>query len=119
MRSKRRICSPTSERCWSPKSASLIRPPSSVTITHPYHPLHGQKLELVCVPKNVNSKLLVRHPTGRSFRIPRDWTDFENPQVKQPQAAYSPLLDISGLRAAARIISTMKNESLALEEADS
>lgn len=85
-------------------------PPSSVTVTHPFHPLRGKKLELVHRPRKPNSKLRVRGPEGKTFHIPRDWTDFEAQQGRPPQAAPYRLLDIRGLRAVAAVVSSIKAE---------
>jgi hypothetical protein len=80
-------------------------------ITHPYHPLRGQKLELINVPRRVNSKLMLRHPDGRNIRIPRDWTDYNTPQAEQRKASHAHLLDIKGLREIARFISNINSEN--------
>jgi uncharacterized protein DUF5372 len=88
-----------------------VGPPSSVTVTHPFHPLHGKKVELVHHPRKPTSKLRVKGPEGKTFYIPRDWTDFEAQQGRPPQAAPDRLLDIRGLRAVAAVISSIKAES--------
>ncbi len=92
--------------------------PTFVTVTHPYHPLLGQKLELVRVMRRANSKLLVRHPDGRSFRMPIDWTDFKASQVQPPQAPVAQLLDISGLLRVAGIVGNIKTETPPPETGD-
>jgi hypothetical protein len=92
--------------------------PSSVTITHPFHPLCGHKLELAHVPRKANTKLLVRHPEGKYFRIPRDWTDFETPQEEHTEALDAHFLDIKGLRAVAKIIRDIGAESLVTDEGE-
>jgi hypothetical protein len=94
-----------------PQTTSSVETPLFVTVTHPYHPLRGQKLELVQIPRRVNSELLVRHPEGRSFRIPRDWTDYNAPQAEQTEASPTHLLDIKGLRELAKIISNIDSEN--------
>jgi hypothetical protein len=81
-----------------------------VTVTHPFHPLLGKKLELVHRPRKPNSRLRVRGPEGKTFYIPRDWTDLEAQQGRPPQAAPDRLLDINGLRTVASIISNLKTE---------
>jgi hypothetical protein len=86
--------------------------PSFVTITHPYHPLHGHKLELMMVPRKANSKLVVRHPEGKSLRIPRDWTDYNAPQAEQTETAPPHLLDIKGLREIAKFMNNLDSENL-------
>src|SRR5437870_3989157 len=91
------------------QNASPVGLPPSVTVTHPNHPLHGQMLEVVGVPRSSNTKLLVRHLDGRCFRIPRGWTDFEVPQDDRTELADSHLLDIKGLCKAAEIIKLIKS----------
>lgn len=95
----------------SAKTTSKVGLPTFITVTHPHHPLRGQQLELVRVLQGVDSKLFVRHPEGRCFRIPRDWTDFEDRQAAHPVAPPERLLDISGLREVTVIISSIQNES--------
>lgn len=92
--------------------------PSVVTITHPYHPLLGQILEVVRVQRKDKSRLLVRHPEGRLYSIPRDWTDFDTLQVEQTEATDAHLLDINGLCTIAKIISNINAESLALDRGE-
>jgi hypothetical protein len=91
--------------------------PSCVTITHPFHPLRGQKLELAHVPRKANSKLSVRHPEGRCFSIPREWTDFEAQQDDQAPAPPDRPLDIKGLLEIAGIIGSIKTEDHLAETA--
>ncbi len=83
----------------------------SVIVTHPFHPLRGEKLALVHRPRKPHSRLKVRGPEGKTFYIPRDWTDYEAQQGRPPQAAPDRLLDIRGLRAVAAVISSIKAES--------
>ena len=94
------------------QTTSSMGTPSYVTITHPYHPLRGQKLELINVQRRVTPELMVRHPDGRSIRIPRDWTDYNAPQAGQTKAPPAHLLDIKGLREIARFISNINSENL-------
>lgn len=100
------------------QTTHFLGPPSTVTITHPHHPLHGQKLELVRVLRGATSKLFVRHPDGRCFRIPRDWTDFEAPQVEQTEAPHAHPLDIKALRSVAKIVGSISSESLVADRGE-
>lgn len=94
-----------------PKTTPTEQPRSFITVTHVYHPLRGQKLELVHVMRGANSMLVVRHPEGMCIHVPRDWTDFETPQVERTEATDAHLLDINGLCAVAKIISNINTES--------
>jgi uncharacterized protein DUF5372 len=86
--------------------------PSSVTITHPHHPLRGQTLELVRPPRRPNSKLTLRHPEGRKVSVPRDWTDYEARQQGEPPLTtpLEQLLDVRGLHELAGMVRFLKAE---------
>jgi len=49
----------------------------SVEITHPFHPLRGQKF-VVLKLRTISGvpALSVRHPDLGTFAIPQDWTDW-------------------------------------------
>jgi len=69
-----------------------------VTITHPHHPLNGQKCELIKVRRGPNAVLVVKMPDGKQARLPRDWTDYD--MLTAPDF----LLPIEGLREIIKII---------------
>jgi hypothetical protein len=69
-----------------------------VTITHPHHPLNGQKCELIKVRRGPNPVLVVKMPDGNEARLPRDWTDYDM------STAPDSLLPIEGLRELIKII---------------
>ena len=52
------------------------------TITHPYHPFHGQKFQILKT-KNISGieTISLKHPKRGSFAVPCEWTD---------QAEFSP-----------------------------
>jgi hypothetical protein len=83
---------------------------SAVTITHPFHPLHGQKLEVIKVLRGENSKIVVRLPNGKHSRMLREWTDYDASKVNQTSADHPCLLDIKGLREVVQIINNIKPE---------
>lgn len=50
--------------------------------------------------------LKVKGPGGRTLRIPRDWTDFEETDNQGIQEITPPLLSIDGLRELVRFFNT-------------
>lgn len=55
---------------------------ASVTITHPFHPFHGQRLE-VLKTRRVGGEdvLILRRSTGGTFPVAREWTDRAQPTM--------------------------------------
>ena len=49
-------------------------------ITHPFHPLRGQSF-LISKMVNISGieTIFIRHPNGRNFAVPREWTDQAEP----------------------------------------
>lgn len=83
---------------------------STVTVTHPFHPLHDHKLEIVKAPHAKGSKIVVRLPDGKHYRMPREWTDYDAAKVDQALSDHPYLLDVEGLREVAQIINNIKTE---------
>jgi len=79
--------------------------PTHVTITHPHHPLNGQKLELIGVRRGPNPLLLVKMPNGVRARVPRDWTDYGRSSLDDVSTDPNHILSIEGLRKMIKIIS--------------
>ena len=53
-----------------------------MTITHPFHPLHGQRLEVLNTRRvGGEDVLILRRPTGGTFPVPREWTDRARPTM--------------------------------------
>jgi len=49
----------------------------SVEVTHPFHPLRGQKFAVLKLRTVAGvARLSVRHPELGTFAIPADWTDW-------------------------------------------
>jgi hypothetical protein len=78
--------------------------PTHVTIIHPHHPLKGQKLELIRVLREPNSRLIVKLPDGASTHLERDWTDYAqlSGAVALPDSTH--LLQIEGLRELIKMV---------------
>ncbi|MCL5960361.1 MAG: Y4bD/Y4pK family protein [Chloroflexi bacterium] len=83
----------------------------SVTITHPYHPLHGQQVELVRVRHGVDPDLIVRLPDGRHAAISMYWTDYAGQLNPAPRPIPTHLLDLEGLRQVIQFIDRIRQAS--------
>ncbi len=44
--------------------------PLTVTAHYPFHPLHRQCLEVVAWPRRADLALTVRHPDGKTLKVP-------------------------------------------------
>jgi Family of unknown function (DUF5372) len=52
----------------------------SATITHPFNPYRGQRLEVLKTRRVSGVEtLILRHPERGSFAVPREWTDWGEP----------------------------------------
>ena len=45
--------------------------PSTVTVHYPFHPLHNHCLDVVAWPRQATHAVTVRHPDGKTLKIPR------------------------------------------------
>jgi hypothetical protein len=72
----------------------------SVPITHPHHPLCGQRCEVVFIRRGVDPDLIVRLPDGTHAAIAMSWTDAgEGQPLSAAQSDPTvPRLDLQGLR---------------------
>ncbi|MGB7926401.1 MAG: DUF5372 family protein [Pyrinomonadaceae bacterium] len=99
--------SPRNDSQYTPNSEELL---NSVTVLHPDHPLHGQKVEIVTDRYRVPDELIVRLPDGTHCALPQCWTDYQGKVDPDSQAIASHLLDIDGLRAATKFIQLLTQE---------
>src|SRR5262249_3108471 len=83
-----------------PQHTTPSSQPSSgfVTITHPHHPLRGQRVEIVRLRRGIDPDLVVRLPDGRHAPIRLSGTDYLAPHQGDFPPPPNPLLDLSGLR---------------------
>jgi hypothetical protein len=81
-----------------------------VTISHPHHPLRGQRVEIVRVRRGIEPDLIVRLPDGLHAALAVDWTDYLIPDA----AALSPpaphLLAVDGLRQLVQLVAQVRHE---------
>jgi Family of unknown function (DUF5372) len=70
----------------------------SALITHPFHPLAGQRLPLLKVRKIAGQDVLSLYDEKRgSLSIPRDWTDQATSSPCAGLLEPAPCLDVRGL----------------------
>jgi hypothetical protein len=79
----------------------------SAEITHPFHPLRGQRFAVLMIRKISGAeRLSLRHAEMGSFAVRRDWTDWA--PLGSPSEAINnnpPLLiDASGLLALSELV---------------
>ncbi len=68
-----------------------------VTVTHPYHPLYKQRVEVIRVRRGADPDLVIRLPDGLHAAIAASCTDYA---ADAPLASLTdplPLLDLDGL----------------------
>src|SRR3954451_16054158 len=81
------------------------QPPSGfVTITHPHHPLRGQRVEIVRLRRGVDPDLIVRFPDGRHAAIALSGTDYLSPPEADSPPGPVHLLDLHGLRQILQVL---------------
>ena len=87
----------------------------SAEITHPFHPLRGQRFVVLKIRKISGAETLsLRHTEMGSFAIRRDWTDWAPPGTpSEATSGYSPLfIDASGLLALAELVLWLKHNKM-------
>jgi hypothetical protein len=68
-----------------------------VTVTHPYHPLHGQRVQVIRVRRGPDPDLIIRMPDGYHGAIAASLTDYAGPVDPDLSTAEPPLLSVKGL----------------------
>jgi hypothetical protein len=75
-----------------------------VTVTHPLHPLRGQRVEIVRIRRGNDPDLIVVAPDGRHTAIALSSTDYDSSPEIPPTAAAKHLLDLDGLRRVIQLL---------------
>jgi hypothetical protein len=75
-----------------------------VTITHPHHPLRGQRVEIVRVRRGNDPDLIVVLPDGRHTAIALSSTDYNSFPEIPPAVAAEHVLDLDGLRRVIQLL---------------
>jgi hypothetical protein len=79
-----------------------------VTITHPHHPLRGQRLPVVSIRRGANPDVIVRLPDGSHAAVALGATDYAADPSVPPVPAASHLLDLHGLRQLAQFAADLR-----------
>ena len=75
-----------------------------MTVTHPLHPLRGQRVEIVRIRRGNDPDLIVVAPDGRHIAIALSSTDYDSSPEIPPTAASEHLLDLDGLRRVIQLL---------------
>jgi uncharacterized protein DUF5372 len=83
-----------------------------VTITHPHHPLCGQRCEVVFIRRGVDPDLILRLADGTHAAIAMSWTDAGEGQVLSAVQSNPdlPRLDLQGLRQILQLLDQLRQE---------
>jgi Family of unknown function (DUF5372) len=68
-----------------------------VTVIHPHHPLHGQRVQLIRIRRGLDPDLIIRMPDGYHGAIAASLTDYAGPSQPDAGIAEPPLLSLEGL----------------------
>ena len=81
-----------------------------MTVTHPFHPLYGQQVEVVRIRRGADPDIIVRHPDGFHAAIAMSWADYA--AAPNPELPSMPLhlLDFDGLCQAIQLIDHIRRE---------
>jgi hypothetical protein len=82
-------------------------------ITHPHHPLHGQRLPIVGLRQSERPDVIVRLPDGSHVAVALDATDYpSNASATSPIIGAKHLLDLQGLHQMAQFIDGLRQQGL-------
>jgi hypothetical protein len=101
---------PSSLECQEHTTSPLQRPLELVTITHPFHPLRGQQVEVIRVRRGTDPDIIVRHPDGSHAAVAMSWTNYAVPAGTEPPSTPPHLLDFTGLCQAVQLIDRIRQD---------
>ena len=73
-------------------------------MTHPHHPLYGQRVQLIRVRRGQDPDLIIRLPDGYHGAIAASLTDYAGQALVDSDAVEPPLLLLEGLWQIAQFI---------------
>jgi hypothetical protein len=80
----------------------------SAEVTHPYHPLRGQRFVVLKLRRVSGVETLsLRHPDLGSFAMRREWTDWAAPDAGAAPNVEPMIIDVSGLVALADLVESI------------
>jgi len=101
------------------RTTPSFRPSSGfVTITHPHHPLRGQRVEIVRFHRGNDPDLIIVLPDGRHAAIALSSTDYASALEGSPAVAAEHLLDLDGLRRVIQLLDRLTQPGDATSTAD-
>jgi len=84
----------------------------SAEVTHPFHPLRGQRFVVLKVRRISGVETLsLRHAELGSFAMPREWTDWAPPEAPARAAGPALMMDAFGLAALAALVFSLRQDS--------
>ena len=83
--------------------------PKWVTITHPFHPLRGQQVQVLRVHPIRGLTFVILPPDGQAYTIPAEMTDY----VAQSRDGAGILLDVGKLRQIRSLADTIVSKATA------
>jgi Family of unknown function (DUF5372) len=88
----------------------------SAEVTHPFHPLRGQRFVVLKVRtlSGVES-LSLRHPEFGSFALAREWTDWAPPDATAFTGGKALMVDAIVLIAITKIVKFVDQDSLEVD----
>src|SRR3954467_14279808 len=101
---------PTRSACPKQTTPSSRPPLGFVTITHPHHPLRGQKVEIILLRRGLDPDLIVRLPDGHPAALAMTATDHASPPDGEPVPRPDHLLDLDGLRQVRLLLDRLSRE---------
>jgi Family of unknown function (DUF5372) len=90
--------------CPEPTTPSSQSSLGFVTVTHPHHPLRGQRVEIIRLRRGADPDLIVRFPDGRHAAIALSSTDYAATLDDTTGSAPQHLLDLAGLRQVVQLL---------------
>src|SRR5271156_2890048 len=85
-------------------------PSGFVTITHPHHPLRGQKVQIILLRRGLDPDLIVRLPDGHHAAIAMSGTDYSSLPDGETPPRPNHLLDLDGLRQVRLLLDRISRE---------
>jgi hypothetical protein len=81
-----------------------------VTITHPHHPLRGDRVQIIRIRRGPDPDLIVRLPNGLHVAVAMSWTDYAALPALNTPSEPTHLLAIDGLRRAADLVARLRQD---------
>jgi uncharacterized protein DUF5372 len=83
----------------------------SVEVTHPFHPLRGQRFVVLKVRRVSGVETLsLRQAEFGSIAMPREWTDWASPDSQTAPGGEPLLIDAFGLLALTELVTSLKRK---------